>query len=107
MLTKVWLAMNERHAERHRRKKLLLQRRAIAAQQQPRAETLDDPIEHDAALREILLQADALAEAALRCHPVRRGSCHLLWKTKQRILLEQFAIDWFTPAEMNPDFAFD
>lgn len=35
------------------------------------------------------------------------GSCHIIWKTKKRILKEVYNIDWLTPAEENPEICFD
>jgi len=35
------------------------------------------------------------------------GYCHRFWALKQRILKEEYGIDWKSPAEMNPDWFFD
>ena len=37
----------------------------------------------------------------------RRGICHLIWRDAKTQLLNEFGIDWKTPAEMNPGSNFD
>ena len=37
----------------------------------------------------------------------RRGICHLIWRDAKTQLLHEFGIDWKTPAELNPGYAFD
>jgi len=66
-----------------------------------------DPIERDPSFSEQIAQADEMAKLELKEQPRRMGSCHTLWRTKKRILKEQFGIDWKTPAEMNPHVFFD
>jgi len=59
---------------------LLVERRAIAERQQQVGDEsieLHDPIEADPAMREILDQADALAEAELKDQRGIFGFCHL------------------------------
>ncbi len=36
-----------------------------------------------------------------------RGFCHLYWDTKKKILLEDYGITWYSPAECNPDIIYD
>lgn len=40
-------------------------------------------------------------------HVVRFGICHKYWRIKKAILLEDYNIEWRTPAEMNPQICFD
>lgn len=67
-----------------------------------------DPIEDDPSLRQILTAAD---EEALKACPRPRGRLmgyiHGFWATKKRILKEKYGVDWRSPAEMNPNVAFD
>lgn len=60
--------------------------------------------------------ADTIPSAVIRALPAQEayekyfiylGSCHLYWETKQRILKEEYGIEWKTPAEMNPNVAYD
>lgn len=66
-----------------------------------------DPIEHDPAIAPLIDEADKLAQREVENHKQQMGVCHLYWRTKKRILKEQFGIDWQTPAEMNPGVLFD
>jgi len=58
-------------------------------------------------MREILAQADALAEAELKDQRGIFGFCHLFWGKKQEILQKRFGVTWFSPDEMNPNICFD
>ena len=68
-----------------------------------------DPIEDNARVRPTLDQAGREAEQELAARGIKPqfGYCHAYWHTKQRILKEKYGVDWRTPAEMNPDVAFD
>ena len=35
------------------------------------------------------------------------GYCHEFWRVKKQILLEEYGIDWKTPAERYPGVMFD
>ena len=35
------------------------------------------------------------------------GYCHLYWSIKKTILLEDYGIEWKSPAELNPHILFD
>ena len=35
------------------------------------------------------------------------GYCHEFWRVKKQILLEEYGIDWKTPAERYPGVIFD
>jgi hypothetical protein len=37
----------------------------------------------------------------------RRGSVHIYWDTKQRLLKQKYGIDWSSPGELNPHVIFD
>lgn len=32
----------------------------------------------------------------------RRGSCHRFWRMQELLLREEYGIEWFSPARMNP-----
>ncbi|HEX9995799.1 MAG TPA: hypothetical protein VGB45_01540 [Abditibacterium sp.] len=71
---------------------------------------LHDPIEDDPALKAIFAQAEQKAEKELESEKRQMrqmGFCHLHWGTLQRILREEFGVEWFTPSEMNPHIIFD
>jgi hypothetical protein len=67
--------------------------------------TLHDPIEDDERYKEIIERADREAEKEV--HIKGRGSCHVFWSKKERILRKKYGILWFSPAEMNPKVLFD
>lgn len=68
-----------------------------------------DPIEDDLKVRPILDRAGREADQELAAKGITRGCgyCNYYWPVKKRILKEKYGIDWRTPAEMNPDWAFD
>ena len=68
-----------------------------------------DPIEDDPKFRPILVRANLEAEQELAARGItpRLGYCHAFWHTKKRILKDKYGINWRTPAELNPDWAFD
>lgn len=66
-----------------------------------------DPIERDPAFSPLIEEASKMAEKELANEKRRMGFCHLYWRTKKRILKEEFGIEWKTPAEMNPGVMFD
>lgn len=35
------------------------------------------------------------------------GFCHIYWATKKKILLEDYGIVWYSPAECNPNVMYD
>lgn len=35
------------------------------------------------------------------------GACHAIWHHQKRLLMEKYGIDWYSPAELNPDVNFD
>lgn len=46
-------------------------------------------------------------EKILKDVPRMLGFCHVYWATKKKILLEDYGIVWYTPAECNPDIIYD
>jgi hypothetical protein len=71
-----------------------------------------DPIEDDPKVKPVIAAAEReadqeLAEVTKGWNPGQLGYCHLRWSVKKRILREGYGIEWRTPAEMNPNVAFD
>jgi hypothetical protein len=70
-----------------------------------------DPIEDNPNMRAILDTTDRETKQLLADDPAdlkkQLGYCHRVWLTKKHVLHEQYGVDWRTPAEMNPNVAFD
>ena len=68
-----------------------------------------DPVEDNPAVQPTLRLAGLEAEQELAARGItpQFGYCHAYWYTKQRILKDKYGITWRTPAEMNPNVAFD
>lgn len=67
-----------------------------------------DPAEEDPHLAAVLLRATLEVDKELeREDRSIMGFCHLFWRTKKRILWEQYGLAWRTPAEMNPHVLID
>ena len=52
-------------------------------------------------------EVEQKVEELLQDEPRYMGFCHLYWRTKKRILKEDYGIDWLTPAESNPHIMLD
>jgi len=77
---------------------------AVKSQESP----LHDPIEDDSHLGPLVRQASAEAEQLAVAQGRRgMGTCHLIWHETARILRESHRVEWFSPAQMNPDVFFD
>ena len=50
---------------------------------------------------------DKKIEEALKDKPKSLGFIHLYWATKKKILMDDYGIIWFSPAECNPDMLYD
>lgn len=66
-----------------------------------------DPIEDDPSAQPALRAAEREAKEVLKDAPRGMGFCHWHWGTKKAILKEKYRIEWRTPAELNPQVAFD
>lgn len=68
-----------------------------------------DPIEDEPEYATAFATAADEAKASVQIQGLanRRGSSHLLWAEKAKILRERFDIQWFSPREMNPFVTFD
>jgi hypothetical protein len=72
----------------------------------PPTSFLYDPISDDPTFAWAIKEAgDRATEEVGR--PFVMGTCHRIWNRKKKILKEEFDIDWYSPAEMNPRARFD
>lgn len=103
----------------------LLCERIISAKEKQEVGLLHDPIEDEPAFAPQVADAKKQAQDAFRSwvaernarylrqglthmvseHP--RGGCHFIWWETKKVLREQYEIEWFSPAEMNPGTKFD
>lgn len=58
-------------------------------------------------IAEIEDEVESKVNEILKNEKRQLGFCHKYWSTKKRILLEGYGIEWFTPAECNPDIMYD
>jgi hypothetical protein len=66
-----------------------------------------DPAEDDPALATVLLRATLEVDAELAGQdPTPMGFCHLLWRTKQRVLRDRYGVVWSRPDQLS-DIVFD
>ena len=68
---------------------------------------LHDPIEDDPQMAPLIKAAEKKAKIELRGTKVGMGWCHMFWGVKEQILQEEYGVEWFSPAEMNPNVCFD
>ena len=76
---------------------------------------LYDPIEDDLALRPMFAEADREAKRQLEERRAKQGrpgkpwlgDGHFYSGVKKQFLRDKYGIEWRTPAEMNPNVAFD
>lgn len=66
-----------------------------------------DPRESDPQLRRIFALVDAAAERAVSNTPRDERFIFHFWSVKKRMLRQKHGIDWKTPAELNPNIAYD
>ncbi len=66
-----------------------------------------DPVEWSIDYENIIDEANKKVYSLLEGHPRGMGFCFIYWRTKSRILLEDYGIKWESPAEMNPHVMFD
>jgi hypothetical protein len=88
---------------------LLRERVLQAASVRPRRSlALKDPIETDPQTAEAVSAAAEEAAAIVSSRgPLRRGSCHSIWREQARILTEKHGLVWFSPQQMNPGILYD
>lgn len=66
-----------------------------------------DPVEWTARWEEVIDEVDKIVDSRLEDHPRGMGFCHACWHERAAVLSEQFAIEWRSPARMNPRVLFD
>jgi len=66
-----------------------------------------DPIEDTEEYKAILPELEAKIEAELKDAPRVMGFCFEYWDTKERILREDYGIEWDSPNVLNPTVHFD
>lgn len=68
-----------------------------------------DPIESDPQFASILKVVNKKVDEKLIAEGIERflGICHFIWAEKQRILRDEYGIEWKSPAELNPGVLFD
>ena len=52
-------------------------------------------------------EVEKKVEKILKDQPRGLGFCHIYWRTKKRVLSEDYGIEWLTPQECNPGVMFD
>lgn len=75
-------------------------------QKHPKGRFLYDPISDDPTFSWAIKEAEDRATEEVG-PPFVMGTCHMIWNRKKKILKEEFDIDWYSPAEMNPRVRFD
>ncbi len=80
-----------------------------APKKRPSSGLYYDPVEDDPRYVEVFSTIDTEVKTALELPAKQgsRGSVHIFWETKKRILKQKYNIDWRTPAELNPWVIFD
>ena len=66
-----------------------------------------DPVEYTKKYLEILPELEAKIEEELKDVKRGMGYCFEYWHTKQRILEEDYGIEWKSPSVLNPRIKFD
>ena len=66
-----------------------------------------DPPENVPRLRDVFTVCDAEAERAVGNVPRDRRFIFRFWSAKKKVLRQKHGIDWKTPAELNPNIAYD
>ena len=67
----------------------------------------NDPVEYTDKYLNILIELETKIAEELKDVPQGMGYCFEYWEVKQRILEEDYGIDWVSPAVLNPDTRFD
>jgi len=104
-----------RHIQKRKRpREARAQRLAARIEQAEQTQTggdglhiLHNPIEDDSQIAPLIKSAEKKAEKQIRAYGIIMGRCHMLWAAKRQILQEEYGVEWFSPAEMNPNVCFD
>lgn len=66
-----------------------------------------DFVEETAVYKEVEPIVEALIKERLGDLYDHFGACHAIWYHRKRLLMEKYGIEWFSPAELNPEVLFD
>lgn len=66
-----------------------------------------DFVEETAVYKEVEPIVEALIKERLGELYDHFGACHAIWYHRKRLLMEKYGIEWFSPAELNPEVIFD
>lgn len=66
-----------------------------------------DPVEWSAHWEEVIDRVDEKVDTLLADHPRGMGFCYAFWSARRETLLEEFGIEWRSPAQMNRGVIFD
>lgn len=79
----------------------------LSAEEEADSQILNDPIENTDEFLLIRFDIEAKVDKVLSMStPSDEPYCARYWNEKQRILKEEFHIEWNTPAQMNPNIRF-
>jgi hypothetical protein len=88
----------------------LTERILLAAEAHTDDSALRDPFEKApetaATIAEAFARAERETDAEIQAGYFR-GRCHAVWHRAERILRDDFRIEWFSPARINPGRCFD
>ena len=77
------------------------------AKEEAKEQILNDPVENTDEFLLIRFDVEAKVDEAIRMSKNNSMPfCQLYWTEKQRILNDEFGIQWQTPAQMNPNIRF-
>jgi len=65
-----------------------------------------DPQEYDPSLTSVFVEADAITERLVGNVARDEDFGSSFWAMKKRLLLQEYGIDWRSPAELNPDIEY-
>ena len=72
-----------------------------------KSDILNDTVEYTEKYLNILIELETKIEEELKGVPQGMSFCFEYWRTKEKILKEDYGIDWDSPAVLNPDTRFD
>ncbi len=78
-----------------------------SAEEEASSQILTDPVEHTDEFLLVRFDVEAKVDKAISMSEnIDDPYCLRYWNEKQRILKEEFGIEWKTPAQMNPNIRF-
>ena len=67
----------------------------------------DNEIKVKEKVKNIIITKDELEKAIKKINFNMDGFCYKYWEVKKKILKKKYKIEWYTPAECNPDTIYD